>query len=409
MTGLSTLGIIRIMKMVMNSLKQTLFAFKPLSKQLNFFKGVYVFGWALFAFYFGITMPLYYWDVIGYVASAYELSGLSGNTLRDSTYDDVRNAVPPHTFLEFTSGNYGATVYEDASSLQQQLPFYKIRYVYVGVTYVIGQLIGSFSQATVLISAVSGFLIVSISGILFWNVKSAIAFLSVPPAVLLGGALKLSRLTEPDAITALATIFLCTLILIRKHIVAALLIGSLPLFRTDYLIFALVASLILLLRGNSRLAMLSAFFALLTYFAINHFTQNYGYITIFNFTLINFWHPYPLSMPISDNVLDYVRAYTRGISNLINQPGIFLYPIIYTTALIFTIPAQSRYQNRFFIIYFSCLCFAVVHFLLFPAALSRHYFILSWASLMYLAEAFALSRYPARGVSNYQNDYHLKQ
>ena len=385
----------------MNSLGQIAFLSKPLGKRPGLFKGVYLLGWALFVFYVGITKPYYAWDVIGYVASAYELSGLSGDALRNSTYDDVRSAVPPHTFLKLIDGgftHYRSTVYEDTSSFQQQLPFYRIRYIYVWTTYILGELVGSFTQATLLISAAAGFLIVLISGSLFWKVKSVIAFLSVPPAIIFAGALKLSRLTQPDAMAVLAVVFLCAFILVKRHKLVALLIALLPLFRTDYLIFALVASFILFLRSSSKLAMLSASFALLIYFAANHFAENYGYALIFNFTLIDHWNPYPLTMTISDNVHDYAEVYIKGIWKLADTPKIYLYPVI-TTAVIFFTSAQSRYQNRFFAVYFACLFFVTAHFLLFPAVFWRHYFILPWASIMYLAETLALYRHSALKAS----------
>ena len=383
----------------MNSLRLTHFLSKPISDHPNLFKGMYVLGWAIFVFYYAVNIAnphVPWWDVVGYVASAYELSGLSGEALRAATYEDIRNAVSPDTFSALTNENdiYRLTVYEDASALQQNLPFYKIRYVYVWMTYAIGQWTGSFSQATVLISAVSGIFILLISGLLFWN-AGVIAFLLVPPAVVLLGDLPtLASLAQPDAIAALASIFLCVLILARKHKAAVLLIALLPLFRTDFVIFALAAGFVLFLRGNSRLAVLSASLALLTYFAVNHFAGNHGYAVIFNFTLIDrSSSPYILQMPISDNVRDYVEAYIRGVRRLIDTPEIYLYPLITATVFFFT-SARERYRNRFFSIYLACLFFVAVHFLLFPAAFLRHYFILPWASIMYLAEAFALYRHP---------------
>ena len=361
-------------------------------KLANTFKGVYLVSWALFVLYFAIDRPIYNTDIVGYVASVYELIGLSGDALKDAVYDDVKNAAP-HIYSHYA----GTKLYEDPSALQQQTPFFKIRYVYVWITYALGQLTGSFSQATVLISAVSGFLIVLISGILFWNAGSGIAFLFVPPAIILGSTLTLSRITTVDALAALVAVFLCALILTKRHITTAFLIALLPLFRTDYIIFALAICVILFLRGRSRLAVLSIFFALLTYFAVNHFAENYGYAVIFNYTFIDQWNPYPLTMPISDNFFDYVKAYIRGVWELINKPHIFFYPIIYTTVLVFLL--YNRYQNRFFTIYLACLFFAVAHFLLFPFGLFRHYFMILWASTMYLAEAFALYQHQARETS----------
>lgn len=390
---------------MMNPLKLISFLSEPISEHPNLFKGIYVLGWAIFVLYYSIANPCYYWDgghlwdVIGYVASAYELIGLSGEALRNTTYEDVRNAVPSNTFSVLTDENniYRSTIYKDASALQQNLPFYKIRYVYVWLTYAIGQWTGSFSQATVIVSAISGFFIVLTSGLLFWNTRSVIAFLSVPPAVVfLGELLTLASLSQPDAIAALASIFLCVLILARKHKAAVILIALLPLFRTDFVIFALAAGFILFLRDNSRLAALSASLALLTYFTVNHFAENHGYAVIFNFTLIDRnISPYPLQMPISDDVRDYVEAYIRGIWRLIYTPEIYLYPVI-TIVVIFFTSAQNRCRNRFFSIYLACLFFVIVHFLLFPAAFLRHYFLLPWASIMYLAEAFVLYLHPVQ-------------
>ena len=386
----------------MNSLGLIPFLSKPVSEHPNLFKGIYVLGWAIFAFYYAVVIanphhPL--WDVIGYVASAYELAGLSGEALRSTTYDDVRNAVPPHTFSALTTENdiYRSTIYEEASALQQNLPFYKIRYVYVWMTYAIGQWTGSFSQATVLISAVSGFFILLTSVVLFWNARPVIVFLLIPPAVIfLGELLTLASLAQPDALAAMASIFLCVLILARKHKTSVLLIALLPLFRTDFVIFALAAGFILFLRGNSKLAVLSAFLAILTYFAVNQFAGNYGYAVIFNFTLIDRSNsPYPLQMPISDDMHDYVEAYIRGIRRLVATPEIYLYPIITAVVILFT-STKERYRNRFFSIYLACLFFVTVHFLLFPAAFLRHYFLLPWASIMYLAEAFTLYRHPVQ-------------
>ena len=104
-------------------------------------------------------------------------------------------------------------------------------------------------------------------------------------------------------------------------------------------------------------------------------------------------------MPISDNVHDYVDAYTRGFRSLADQPKIYLYPAITTAVILFT-SVQNRCRNRFFGIYFACLLFIAVHFLLFPSAFSRHYFMLTWASIIYLAEAFTLYRHPMQETPN---------
>lgn len=379
---------------MMSTPDQKLLSYQPINIRLNFVKGAYLLICGISVFYFAVMNPFYNWDVIGYVASAYEFSGLSGEALRDATYDDIRNIVPPDLFLSLTAESrvYRSTVYEDASALQQQLPFYRIRYAYVWTTYALGQLTGSFSQATALISAAAGFLIVFVSGIFFWRAQSTIAFFFAPPAVAVGGVITISRLSTADAISALAAISLFAAIQSKRHLAAALLIALLPIFRTDYLILSVAASIILFSQRHPRLAALSVFLSVSVYLLVNHFAQNYGHAVIFNFTLISGPQPYPASMLVSEDVRDYARAYMRGVMVLIQQPAIFLYPAIYTLALIFVISRQRQHQNRFLQIFFAALFFVVAHFLLFPAAFGRNYFILTWASLMYLAEAYSISR-----------------
>ena len=349
----------------------------------RFFSSAYVAFWAAALFVSALVWPSYNWDIIGYTAACLERNGLSGPALHQATYQDIKALVPEAMFQLLTAKDaYRLGVYQDPEALQQQLPFYRIRYAYVWLVQTFGLLLGSFAQATILVSAACASLIVIISGTLFSVTRSRPVFLAVPPLVAIASAIEIARLSTPDALAALLAIALSLAMLQKRHVLAAVLIVALPLVRTEFLILSGLFSMALLVQRAFSLAALSATLSLLTYLAANHVAGNYGYAVIFNFTLIQGPQPYPLSMPISHDINAYVKAYAEGLAKMFKAKEIY---IALLTGAVLLVRKQNRYASLFII---SAL-FVLAHFLLFPAAFSRTYFLLLWACLVCLAETLS--------------------
>src|SRR5438067_12264910 len=108
---------------------------------------------AVLVFLIGVKHPYYNWDVVGYVAAAYYEDGLRGEVLRDRTYDTLRNEVDKTKFEHLIEGPYRQTVFEDTRALEQQVPFYSVKIIYVELVRAAGRTGLSYAQGTFWISA----------------------------------------------------------------------------------------------------------------------------------------------------------------------------------------------------------------------------------------------------------------
>src|SRR4030095_15236385 len=114
--------------------------------RISFAHQVVIFLTAAAVFLIGVMHPYYNWDIVGYVAAAHYEDGLRGEMLRDRTYDDIRDEVGKYMFAHLTDGPYRHTVYEYPQSLQQQVPFYSIKIMYVELVRVAGRFGLSYAQ-----------------------------------------------------------------------------------------------------------------------------------------------------------------------------------------------------------------------------------------------------------------------
>src|SRR5688572_22525082 len=75
--------------------------------------------------------PDYNWDMVAYVAIAYELSGDGATTAHQRTYTQLLTTVSAADYQRLTESNpYRAQVARDADAFSQQLPGYRIKIVY---------------------------------------------------------------------------------------------------------------------------------------------------------------------------------------------------------------------------------------------------------------------------------------
>ena len=340
---------------------------------------------ALF-FVSAILRPMNNWDMIPYTAAAYEREGLSGEELRAATYRDVEEYVPEAKFASMVQrGYYRQTVYSDQTAFEQQLPFYNIRYLYISLVHFLGVFLGSFSFATVVVSAFFGSLLIFVSGLMHFSLPSKVAYFLTPPLVSAAGAFSLARFSTPDAFAAFGGALMFFLFLRKRIFAAAVIIALLPLFRTDFLILSAFASIYLFF-SSKRLAAFSAIGAALLYFWVGAYAGNYGHATIFNFTLVYGPQPYPADMEISQNIGDYIRVYVRGVLAFVTGKE-FLFAIA-IFVLWSTMLHKRDGVEPFGQFFFLTLAFVLTHFALFPAAFSRTYFLLIWSGLMLLIHAY---------------------
>ena len=137
--------------------------------------------------------------------------------------------------------------------------------------------------------------------------------------------------------------------------------------------------------GKQRFyALFSGVIALMAYFFVNNITGNYGWLTIFNFTLIGI-DPYPENIIISNNFMDYIKPYIRAAWGIANNLHGLIYLLSFT---IWTYSAKRNGINKSnrdlgFIV---CLIFVVLHMLAFPVYMDRFF---TFAAIFYLIFIFS--------------------
>lgn len=314
----------------------------------------------------GVFKPFYNWDMIGYVASAHYMDGLRGEELSKLTYEDIRKEVGDVFFNSLVEGDYRHTVFSDHQSLEQQLPFYTIRVGYVGAARLLNKFGLGYPKSTYIISAFFAFGSALLVGLLCNFL--GVSILWTPIILVSNGFTSISRLSTPDAMAcffALLTVYM----ILKNSRYCLLLAVILPLLRTDFVILSMLVAVYKFLSGVRGLSIVSALASLGLYAFINKSMGNYGWLTIFNFTLIGI-SPYPRDMVISTNPVNYLKPYlSSAYAMLMHSHGvIYVIGIFCFINRIFN-SVSTEARAALFISYL----FVAAHLILFPAYMDRFF------------------------------------
>lgn len=325
-------------------------------------------------FFIGYIRPSYNWDMIGYVASAYHLDGHSGADLSALTYKAVKEEVTPSLYNELTTGDYRETVYSDPKALEQQLPFYTIRVAYVGLMRGLNAVGLPYPKASYAISAFFAGSAVLLLTLLLK--KFLVPVYLLPLIVVFGGVTHLARLSTPDAIACFFSLSAIYFIKTRNNIFL-LIAAALPIFRTDFLILSLLIAIYGFFKGERFKAISSIAAALILYLLINKFADNYGWLTIFNFTLIGI-NPYPADMQTASSLWLYFKPYLSASYQLLHHAHGIVYAL--GIGLLLRGRAIVLTEDEKSIVYIS-LFFTALHLFAFPAYMDR-FFVFAAVSIL---------------------------
>lgn len=324
---------------------------------------------ALIVLAFGVKKPSYNWDMIGYVAAALSAEGYQGASLNKATYDSVRSEVGPNTFDQLTQDDYRETVFRDPASLAQQLPFYRIRPLYVGLIRVVHAMGLEYPKSTYVVSAI--FAALSVVLLAFVAREIGAPVIAVALVVLFSGFIDIARLSTPDAMAcffALLTIYA----LIKGSTLVFFLAAVLPLVRTDFLLLSLLVLGHSFIFGQRKYAITSMTAACVLYGLVARMNGAYGWLTLFNTSLIH-KTAYPAALIPSHAIGDYLRPYASMAYDFTMHPHF----VIYSLALWFLMrnktrppSADWRLLSAVFII---PMAFVAIHLLLFPAMTYRFF------------------------------------
>ncbi|MBL8860122.1 MAG: hypothetical protein JNL28_16550 [Planctomycetes bacterium] len=292
-----------------------------------------------------IKKPFYNWDVIGYVATAFRFEGLQGDELLAATRSELAAGIHDerkNTVLLRGSSPYQATVVTDPRSLEQQLPFYSPRVLYVAGIVVLHKLGMSAVAASVWLSAVP---LAALTMFLWWVIqRRAGAWLA---GVFVGAAAyglywpMLATLSTPDALGTLFSIA-GSVALCRAHprrsdlVVVAALFALAVLTRHDALLHILMfaPAAVWATRGSASLRELAGRVAavvvptIVVYLIAASFTGWYGRQTVLVYAFIGPM-AYPADTPVPDVSEPYWATLFANLRGFATRPWFYreLWPI----------------------------------------------------------------------------------
>ncbi|KYG64751.1 hypothetical protein AZI86_11125 [Bdellovibrio bacteriovorus] len=321
----------------------------------------------------GVVTPQYNWDIIGYTAASYFQDGLRGEDLRAKTYQEISRVLPEQKYRDLTElGEYRRTVATDPTALEEHMPFYTIRMAYIGV-------VRSFEQGLNISAPTATFYTAAFfAGCTFFALGLLYTFHGVWMlllffiATLFSGFLDLAQLSSPDSMAAFFSI-LCLLLNKKNSRWIVVPLTILPFIRTDFIILAGIFGLLELRRARFANFFLYILPPLLGYFAVNSLNENYGYLKIFNFTLIQI-DPHPKSMGIEVSLFPYLNAYLNCLADFIRHKHFWIFAGYFIIWWRNYKNKGDTYQQREFIVIFG---FVLLHLLLFPAYYQRFF---SWCA-----------------------------
>ncbi len=314
------------------------------------------------------TPPLFNWDIIGYTGAAYYAEGLRSEALRQTVYSEIQTITSSHVFEDLTlSGVYRKKVFTEPQSLEEHMPFYTIRMAYISAMKITSSLFSiPYAKSTYVLSAFFSGLCVLLLGVLF-PTKNMCLLLTFPIVLYIAGFPELASLSSPDAMaTSLA---LLSFITYRKILLAIIPLSLIPWVRTDYVIWTGLIALVAAYNRRFLQATLYLTLPLISYVLVNKINHNYGYLKIFNFTLIGI-DPHPATMTIETSILPYLQAYSRGFGSFLGHPHFFIFlAYILVWFKFFKQKAIREVNEQVFLI----TGFVLLHMLLFPAYYSRFF------------------------------------
>jgi len=235
---------------------------------------------------FSVYKPDYNWDILTYTASVYSLESQDTIGIHDNSYAVVKNSIPPQAFSNLISNNkYREEMYTCAKCFFEQLPFYKVRPLYIALIFLLYKLNVNIVISTVAVSAFSIFIIGIFIFLWLKRVTGNIWIVFIISVLLAMSPFLLDASSEssPKALSAML-IFAALFLFFKRKFIPFLGIMLLSVFsRPDNLLLLILFALPLYLYKGEEIKIknfylfASFILALIFFFLINKWSDNYSW------------------------------------------------------------------------------------------------------------------------------------
>lgn len=332
------------------------------------------------AFYFGLLLitalaafkPNYNWDCLPYMAIVLETNKtLSPEELHREVYNQAKQHIPAEQYnLLVANKPYRIAMQHNAMAFYQQLPFYRIKPLYIALCALFYKLGVNIAFATVIPSLLAFFGIGVVLFFLLKNVVSQNQSMAITYCLLLAMPFTgIGRESSPDAISCFLMLLGCYWFFKKKcwhYIAPAFALAVLA--RPDNIIFVMLFGVCLLVKKYWSVtdAVIVIASGLLAYFVPQLFFEGYNWKTLFYHSFIKHL-TYPKDAIISLTITDYIFAVLRNAFREFNSSFI---PLL----LIFIISIWNYRKiitKDLTILWLSIGATIIVRYLLFPVFTGR--------------------------------------
>ena len=362
---------------------------------------------------YSLLRPAYNWDVLPYIASMYSLESNDTNYIHTLTYGAVKSSVDEKTFIQLTSGEYRKAMADCAKCFMEQLPFYKIKALYVLLIFFFYKLNIDIVRSTVLISVISYVLINFIC--LFWlrkvtNKQTIFIFTAIIFAIfpfLLNSASD----SAPNMLSALFVLSAFYVLFKKKSVLFCILMLLAVFTRPDNIILLFISIIALYIYKNkdiniSKPALAITFIASIALFqGINMWSGNYNWKILFEHSFND-----RLITPaehISDfNILIYLKSFLKW-PVMLKFSGFSVQALIFILTL-YMLKCGKKFKEEKFkealnpemLILLITGASIIIHYLLYPIIednyFTAQYLITDIIFIKTIIEKFSAVNYPTK-------------
>ncbi len=339
-------------------------------------------------FFVALKKPIQTWDILGYVAVVESQKLTQKNDIHSTVYEKLKVYASDEEFNDLVnSSDYRKTMYEDADAFNQQIPFYKIRIIFIALISLLTAFGLNVFFASHLVVAASGVLGLLAFYYAYRKVIHPAFWLVVPMFFIVLDGLNIARIVTADPLAFLWVGLISYAFIHEKWSLLFGLLVSSVLVRTDLLLLvAIMLSYLILFKPALRLAGgLTLAASIGAYWFANNYADNYGWSTVFYYALVsNMSATHPLeysSIVITPG--QYLSEVLLHLGGFIDEPPLLLFSALVLLQVIFVLILREANiksllveiinRHKPLVLTLMSVLYVVAHYLLFPVLENRFF------------------------------------
>ena len=338
-------------------------------------------------FFIAIKKPIQSWDILGYIAVVESQKITDKDEIHHAVYNGFKDYATEDEFNDLiNSSNYRKTMYNDVDAFNQQIPFYKMRVLFIALISLLSAFSINVFLASHIIVAASAVLGLLVFYYAYRKIIHPTFWFIVPMFFIVLDGLGIARMVTADPLAFLWVALISYAFIHNKWVILFGLLVSSVLVRTDLLLLvAIVVTYLMLFQPSLRLVSgLTLAVSVGAYIFVNNYADNYGWSTVFYYAIISDMsatHPLVYS-EIGVTLSQYLSGVISNLGGFIDEPPLLLFLAfaLFQFIIVVLTGKDSQKIRVFEVIQHKALALTLIgflyvieHYLLFPLLENRFF------------------------------------